>query len=252
LGQVSLCVTNDIAKASTDINSSSFDPDSPFLETAERYSQRLENSEQSLDYACARQGQRTNVDRTGASSLDAYSMQQIVKNRRTVEPQYGQITQSKDTMSGFPLPKKAIAEPTEVPDAKGFRMNNLEQFHNAMSQRYTKTKRIRGEKKGNDSADSNGGEDKVDDQKEKYRGKSKLAAAKCRARKKESTEDIIAKHRKLSFMNSSTKEQVQHLRDELTALRTHALSHQDCDCPIVRYNINQANIFAQTDSGAVH
>lgn len=99
---------------------------------------------------------------------------------------------------------------------------------------------MRKEGRGSNPVDNDDGEGDAGGKKEKYREKNRLAAAKCRAKKKENIEDIEVKHRKLSALNSSLRKQIQDLRGELMGLRTHALGHQDCNCQISRYNTNRA------------
>lgn len=175
----------------------------------------------------------------GASFPEASSMQQIVQQRGSAKQQFGQITPPDDSMSEFP-PKPTAAETAVAEAAERARTDKSERARNAANQRHAKTKKMRKDSQESNPVDSDDGEGETGEKKEKYREKNRLAAAKCRAKKKENIEDIDVKHRKLSAMNSSLKKQVQDLRGELTGLRTHALNHQDCNCQISRYNINQA------------
>jgi hypothetical protein len=177
----------------------------------------------------------------GSAFQEAGLMQQIVKNRRTTHQQFGQITPPEDSMNEFGESKSATAEAVVMEAAERAKSDKSERARNAANQRHAKAKKMRKDSDGSSiRVDSDDGEGEVGDKKEKYREKNRLAAAKCRAKKKENIEDIEVKHRKLSAMNSSLKKQVQDLRGELTGLRTHALNHQDCNCQISRYNINQA------------
>jgi hypothetical protein len=167
-------------------------------------------------------------------------MQQIVQSRRTTNQQFGQITPPDDSINEFGESKNAIAEAVVMDAAERAKADKSERTRNAANQRHAKAKKMRKESEGSIPVDIHDAEGDVGHKKEKYREKNKLAAARCRAKKKENIEDIEAKHRKLSAMNLSLKKQVQDLRGELTGLRTHALNHQDCNCQISRYNINQA------------
>lgn len=174
----------------------------------------------------------------GGTFPDANAMQQIVQNRRSVKQQFGQITPPDDAVTEF-APKPTTAESAASQAAERAKSDKSERARNAANQRHAKTKKMRKDSQPSNPDDSDG-EGETSDKKEKYREKNRLAAAKCRAKKKENIEDIEVKHRKLSAMNSSLKKQVQDLRGELTGLRTHALNHQDCNCQIARYNVNQA------------
>jgi hypothetical protein len=186
------------------------------------------------------QDQATRGGGFGSAFQEGNSMQQIVQNRRTTHQQFGQITPPEDSMNEFGDSKKSSAEAVVLEAAERAKSDKSERARNAANQRHAKAKKMRKDSEGSIPIDSDDGEGEVGDKKEKYREKNRLAAAKCRAKKKENIEDIEVKHRKLSAMNASLKKQVQDLRGELTGLRTHALNHQDCNCQISRYNINQA------------
>jgi hypothetical protein len=195
---------------------------------------------QPIDAAHVWQDQATRGGGFGSAFQEANSMQQIVQNRRTTNQQFGQITPPDDSMNEFGESKNASAEAVVLEAAERAKSDKSERARNAANQRHAKAKRMRKDSEGSIPIDSDDGEGETGDKKEKYREKNRLAAAKCRAKKKENIEDIEVKHRKLSAMNASLKKQVQDLRGELTGLRTHALNHQDCNCQISRYNINQA------------
>lgn len=167
-----------------------------------------------------------------------------MQQRRTVNHHFGQITPPDDTIGEGPSGKDATVATADSPGIEASERAENKRYkraRNAANQRHAKTKAMRKDSQASNTADSDdlereGGGDK----KERYREKNRLAAANCRAKKKENIENIEVKHRNLSAMNSALKKQVQDLRVELTGLRTHALNHQDCDCQIARYNINQA------------
>jgi hypothetical protein len=84
------------------------------------------------------------------------------------------------------------------------------------------------------------------------REQNRLAAAKCRARKRSNVEKISERSRKLSAISCALKQQIQVPQDELSILRTHALDHQWCNCGIARYNHIRRSAFAtKTDLSVV-
>lgn len=166
-------------------------------------------------------------------------MHQIVQDRRSVTQQFGQITPPNDAVGQF-APRPTPAETAVTEAAEKASRDKSERARNAANQRHAKTKKMGKDSQPRNPEDSKDEEKENSDKKENYRKKNRLAAAKCRAKKKENTEEIEVKHRKLSAMHSSLKKQMQDLRSELTGLRTLALNHQDCNCQIARYNINQA------------
>jgi len=223
-----------------DMLNSSFDPDFSFSENPNQLPHGNSGFGQPLNPVHMWHDQSTSGGGFGAGFPDANTMQQIVQHRRSAKQQYGQITPPDDSVDEFPEPKRATAESAVAEAAERAKTDKSERARNAANQRHAKTKRMRKDSEGSDPVDRDDEDGEGGDKKEKYREKNRLAAAKCRAKKKENIEDIEVKHRKLSAMNSSLKKQVQDLRGELTGLRTHALNHQDCNCQISRYNINQA------------
>lgn len=222
------------------VNGTSFGPDFSFNNNANHFAQNTGVFDQPIDSVHSWQDQSMRGGGFGGAFQQANPMQQIVQNRSSTHQQFGQITPPDDCINELREPKSASAEAVVADAAERAKTDKSERARNAANQRHAKTKKMRKDSEGSNAVDSDGLEGEGGDKKEKYREKNRLAAAKCRAKKKENIEDIEVKHRKLSAMNSSLKKQVQDLRGELTGLRTHALNHQDCNCQIARYNINQA------------
>lgn len=222
---------------------SSFDPDFSFPESSNQFPQ-ADPFGQSLDAGHLWQGQSTDAGGFGATFPDANPLQQIMQQRTTAKQVFGQITPPDEAIGESSSRKGsagATADSAESQASDKAKTDKSERARNAANQRHAKTKKMRKDSQASNPADSDDAEgDGGGDKKERYREKNRLAAAKCRAKKKENIEDIEVKHRNLSAMNSALKKQVQDLRGELTGLRTQALNHQDCNCQIARYNINQA------------
>ncbi|KAJ9618982.1 hypothetical protein H2203_008798 [Taxawa tesnikishii (nom. ined.)] len=91
-----------------------------------------------------------------------------------------------------------------------------------------------------------------DDRREKYREKNRVAAAKCRAKKKEHVDLLEENHRTQSVLNAALKSTEKGLRDELSFWRTQALQHTFCNCrPIQEYNLRKAqNLAAEGGFGS--
>jgi hypothetical protein len=232
----------------TDVTNPSFDSDFSYPESIQQYPRNLEILGWSADRARVWQDQNTKPDGLRASSPDANSRQQTVEIWRTVKQRHSQVNLLNNTMSGNTDSNKMTAGCIVTTDAERATMDISKCARYAANVRHGNAKRSREEGMGSNSAESDGVESRFGDEKKRYREKNRLAAARCREKKKGNTEDIVMKHHKLSIMNSMLKEQVQNLRSELTDLRTHALNHQDCNCPITQYNINQARTFAQVEA----
>ncbi|KAK5122048.1 hypothetical protein LTR85_004294 [Meristemomyces frigidus] len=170
----------------------------------------------------------------------------IVQKRNTsVAEQFGQITPPEDS------PQVKTSTPSEAGQAAPTtKMDKSQRARNAANQRHAKSKKAREARK--DSKDTKedeefeGSGDDVEDKREKYREKNRLAAAKCRMKKKENVETLEERHRRLQAQNSFFKREERELRDELTVWRTMALQHNQqipgCDCqPLHLYNSRKAS-----------
>ncbi|KAF2156562.1 hypothetical protein K461DRAFT_263600 [Myriangium duriaei CBS 260.36] len=83
------------------------------------------------------------------------------------------------------------------------------------------------------------------DKRDKYREKNRVAAAKCRAKKKEHIDGLEDNHRTQGMLNALLKQTEQQLRDELSYWRTQALQHGFCDCQAIQeYNLRKARALA--------
>ena len=133
-----------------------------------------------------------------------------------------------------------------------FKMDNSQRARNAANQRHAKSKKgieMREDSKVIDSPDSDGEGAGVESKREKYREKNRLAAAKCRMKKKDNVQGLEERSREMSAENNFAKVEMRQLRDELTNLRTMALHHsahiQGCNCLALHaYNARKAGELA--------
>lgn len=108
----------------------------------------------------------------------------------------------------------------------------------AANQRHSKAKQAR-----KDSQQSEGAgvaDSRAAERKQRHREKNKVAAAKCRSRQRKQVQTIQEKGSRLEEKNLQLKTMIQELRGELNSLRSMALDHQECACPVARYNHDQA------------
>jgi len=81
--------------------------------------------------------------------------------------------------------------------------------------------------------------------KDKYRERNRIAAAKCRVKKKEHADLLEHTYRTQSAINTALRQIEKSLRDELCLWRTQALQHTFCDCySIQNYNLRKAQSVA--------
>jgi len=173
------------------------------------------------------------------------------KRNSSVVRNFGQITPPDDTppteLSGHK--RKTSATSDEAPVARTQKMDKSERARNAAIQRHSKSKKEREKRKDSKQGigSERSGEDEVEGKREKYREKNRLAAAKCRAKKKDNVEDLEERHRGLAAQNNWMRRQERELRDDLTRWRTLALTHapESCHCQDVHhYNNRKASELA--------
>lgn len=180
------------------------------------------------------------------------SQAEILAGRASsVSQQHGQITPPDDnspTVSG-----NASHQPPQRVSGGAPPMNaKSERARNAANQRHAKAKKARKDSVQSRKLDSPIDEEgeEVDGKREKYREKNRVAASKCRAKKKMHTEDLEESARQIMATNSKLRAEERELRDVFSSLRHLALSHdstQGCKCSAIHmYNNHKANEAART------
>jgi len=147
----------------------------------------------------------------------------------------------------FIFPNSTSIDIAATQDDERARTQKLERARSNASRQHAKTTGMLEGNHGKHAAKTRNDDDEVSDKKGSYRERNRLAAARCREKKRGYVEETEVEHLELSVMNTSLKEQIQDLRDELTDLRTRALTHQDCNCHVVRYNMSRAKQIASSE-----
>ena len=75
---------------------------------------------------------------------------------------------------------------------------------------------------------------------EKFLERNRMAASKCRARKKEWTEEVKKRSKEITDENERLKERVIALTNEVLELKGELLKHVDCNCPAFRSYMERA------------
>ncbi|KAK5137326.1 hypothetical protein LTR08_000296 [Meristemomyces frigidus] len=195
------------------------------------------------------------VSENDAHSNDprAASLPQDISSQRRGAPanHHGQITPpDEDTVELEIRKSSAGVKKSQAPSVA--KMDNSQRARNAANQRHAKTKeirRVREDSKQLESASNSGEEMVVGSKREKYREKNRLAAAKCRMKKKDNVQELEERSREMSAENNFARIEMRQLRDELTCLRTMALHHaahiQGCNCVALHaYNAKKAGELA--------
>lgn len=76
----------------------------------------------------------------------------------------------------------------------------------------------------------------------KFLERNRLAAAKCRTKKKEWTNNLEAAARQASQQTRALQAIVQNLRDEVLSCKTELMNHQNCDCPHIRQYLHNETL----------
>ena len=169
------------------------------------------------------------------------STQSPIINERNgwVSPQRGKI---------IPPTFKRTSPPRQSQDEDIVKRNREQRARNAANKRHSKSKNAKmGSGEGGDAGVEDGKEATCP-KLERFREKNRAAAAKCRAKKKNHTEDLETKYRQESATNTYLKRQERALRNILTFLRSCSLQHgpSRCDCKSLDlYNIRQAQNIAR-------
>ncbi|KAK5118951.1 hypothetical protein LTR62_000162 [Meristemomyces frigidus] len=196
---------------------------------------------------------------TDANASRPSSYQSSIANGRndSVMEKYGQVTPPDGTKADFSSQRSQSS--SQLASTKGSKLNKSERARNAANQRHSKARiereaRVAKIKDGSEEPSENSGAEGGGGKRDKYREKNRLAAAKCRAKKKESVGGLEVQNREMGRINRQLKEEERRLRDELSMLRTDALQHapgaSGCICgDLHQYNRNKASQVAYGLSG---
>ncbi|KAM0706153.1 hypothetical protein Q7P35_006702 [Cladosporium inversicolor] len=141
-------------------------------------------------------------------------------------PLFAQASTPATTVSDYPI----SSSPVESEKTRRARY--------AANQRHSKAKQARKDSALGESTSVTGA--RAAERKQRHREKNKVAAAKCRSRQRKQVQTIQDKGSRLEEKILQLKTMIQELRGELNYLRSMALEHQECACPVARYNHDQA------------
>ncbi|KAF2161342.1 hypothetical protein M409DRAFT_59331 [Zasmidium cellare ATCC 36951] len=180
-----------------------------------------------------------------------YTQADIIANGRGIGVSFGQITPPEEDfkVQDVPPPPSLSTPATQTLSAKS------ERARNAANQRHSKAKKARKDsvRKAEDPDEVE--QDQAEDKRELYRQKNRIAASRCRAKKKMNTEGLEESARAASAQNSRLRAEERHLRDLFSTLRDQALAHdpsQGCNCQAIHaYNFHKARECAQATMGFI-
>jgi hypothetical protein len=188
-------------------------------------------------------------------SVDARSAAQpmqsnIVSGRDGVREQFGQITPPEEDRRDS-LSKKSSKDASDskrkYQEEDIAKQNRTQRARNAANKRHSKPKAAKQDSSQDPESDGGEGERMTTKSSNVQREKNRLAAAKCRAKKKATSEEMQESHREGSKENSYLHREMRELRDQKAFLRNSLLQHEPgvCQCHAIhRFNFAQAQQLA--------
>ncbi|KAK5167797.1 uncharacterized protein LTR77_007496 [Saxophila tyrrhenica] len=168
----------------------------------------------------------------------------IVSQRSdNVRQHFGQITPPDDHT---PLAKDDPATNTQQSQEDIAKLSRAQRARNAANKRHAKSKK-RKDSPLNESKMEGEEEDEESKSSSVQREKNRIAAAKCRAKKKANSEEMQDVHRTGAKQNSQLHREVRELRDMKAFLRNQLLLHEPgvCQCSAIHhFNMAQAQQMA--------
>lgn len=195
---------------------------------------------------------------SNAMSPDSTGLDWQSQHNEAVVTHFGQITPPDDgdvkVLANTASSVYPSAYPSAHPAAPASKIFSAksERARNAANQRHSKAKKAR---KDSFKVEEDGNVDtnEVEGKREKYREKNRLAAAKCRQKKKMNTDDLEQSARAVTGQNNRLRAEERELRDLFSSLRDQALAHdpsQGCNCQTIHaYNLNKAHETARATMG---
>ncbi|KAI5251108.1 hypothetical protein E4T42_04561 [Aureobasidium subglaciale] len=199
------------------------------------------------DMSSRLQGNSNNMWDGSAQGVVDGGLEKLLHNYPISMDLYGQVTPPEDS------DRQDMSNPFSKRADSGASGIGVEAVSSMSPRQSTSNKRpsVRSSQKSRKESRTTSGDVLPDDKKDKYREKNRVAAAKCRAKKKEHTDSLEDTYRTQSAMNTALKQTEKSLRDELSYWRTQALQHTFCAChPIQEYNLRKAQSMAFGGNGS--
>jgi bZIP transcription factor len=157
----------------------------------------------------------------------------------TTQQKHGQLTPPSETTPtkesppvDYPNdPPRSPAEASNGPATRKRRGTQQTRDNDALPQPTTTPRRRKKSARKQSSAGSNG---EGGDKRNQFLERNRVAASKCRQKKKEWTSNLEQRARNLQASKTSLAVLVSSLREELLYLKGEALKHATCDCNSVR------------------
>lgn len=182
-----------------------------------------------------------------------HPFQQTFGNGQKLPPstQHGIVNDRSDSVTQFcgqvtPPDTDAAVKKEATQSQESDAVKRKERARNAANKRHAKSRRTR---TGSDSIpDDDDPTEQRGERQAHYREKNRVAAAKCRAKKKNHNDNLEEMHRDEASKNKILKAELMGLRNELAQLKGLTLEHSpdSCRCHgIHEYSMRQASLIAR-------
>ncbi len=171
----------------------------------------------------------------------------IIRRSENASQNFGQITPPDDLTPVFKTNAAAVADDSTQSQEEIAKLNRAQRARNAANKRHSKSKKRKDSPLDDTSKVDGSDEDDPSKSTNIQREKNRIAAAKCRAKKKQTSEEMQDVHREGSRAHTYLSREVRELRDQKAFLRNVLLMHEPgvCQCDAIhRFNMAQAQQMA--------
>lgn len=188
----------------------------------------------------------------GTLSMPRSAQQDILNSRNTrARERFGQVTPPDDYANEpFEAPPYKRTHLSQSEEEENAKLGRAQRARNAANKRHSKSKKANneGQKIVNGGEGGEGGPGSSESRSvAEQREKNRVAAAKCRAKKKSHSEILKEESRCRTSVNSELKMEERQLKEQRAMLRNHLLQHEPgrCNCTAIHnFNMVAAQNFA--------
>ena len=152
----------------------------------------------------------------------------------TSQQKHGQLTPPSEITPTKETPPAEVRSPAESKNILNTQKKRNTQPGRVIESPSQPTSSTRRRKKSAPKQSATGSNAKGDDKRSQFLERNRVAASKCRQKKKEWTSNLEQRARELQASKTSLSLLVSSLREELLYLKGEALRHSTCDCTSVR------------------
>lgn len=183
--------------------------------------------------------QNPQFNAASSPSVNVTSRPRVTSTTTTTKQKHGQLTPPSETTSTDDNPPaealhESLSTTIDTQDGPTTRKRRSTQSVQAVDTSIQPTSNPRRRKKSALKQSSAGSTCDGDDKRNQFLERNRVAASKCRQKKKEWTSNLEQRARELQASKNSLALLVSSLREELLYLKGEALRHTTCDCTNVR------------------